>query len=47
MAIRYPQERAKASHIRNLTSLTVKEFEALVPAFEAQLQEWTLEGKRC
>ena len=50
MAIRYAEERAKANHIRNLTSLTVEEFEALVPAFEAafvaHMQEWTLEGKR-
>jgi hypothetical protein len=49
MALRYITERAKAYRILDLTSLTVEEFETLVPAFEhaflAHMQEWTLEGK--
>jgi len=50
MPIRYAEERAKANHILQLTSLNEEEFEALVPSFEtafvAHMQEWTLEGKR-
>jgi hypothetical protein len=46
--IRYTAERPKTNRILDLTSLTVAEFETLVPAFEAafvqHMAEWTLEG---
>jgi len=49
MRLRYAEERDKAYRILDLTSLTVDEFEHLVPAFEAaflaHMDEWTLEGK--
>lgn len=49
MPLRYATERAKVYRILDLTSLTVEEFELLVPAFEraflAHMQNWTLEGK--
>jgi Helix-turn-helix of DDE superfamily endonuclease len=49
MPIRYARERDKTDQILRLTSLTVSEFEALVPlvntAFLAHMAEWTLEGK--
>lgn len=49
MTLRYENERTKASRILDLTSLTVEEFETLVPhfqaAFETRMQKWTLEGK--
>jgi len=49
MALRYATERPKKYRILDLTSLTVEEFELLVPAFEtaflAHMQQWTLEGK--
>ena len=49
MPIRYAAERDKAGVIRQLTTLTVEEFEALVPsvqsAFLDHMSKWTLEGK--
>ena len=49
MRLRYVEERDKAYRILDLTSLTVDEFEHMVPAFEtaflAYMDEWTLEGK--
>lgn len=49
MSLRYAEERSKTNRILDLTSLTVAEFETLVPAFEtaflAHMDEWTLEGK--
>lgn len=49
MPLRYTTERTKSYRILDLTSLTVEEFELLVPAFEraflAHMQDWTLEGK--
>jgi hypothetical protein len=49
MPIRYAAERDKAGVIRQLTSLTMEEFEALVPsvqtAFLDYMSKWTLEGK--
>jgi hypothetical protein len=49
MPIRYAAERDKAGVIRQLTTLTVEEFEALVPsvqsAFLDHMSNWTLEGK--
>ena len=47
--LRYQNEKTKAYRILDLTSLTVDEFEQLVPAFEAAfvryMQHWTMEGK--
>jgi DDE superfamily endonuclease len=47
--MRYQDEKTKAYRILDLTSLTVDEFEQLLPAFEAAfvhyLQDWTMEGK--
>lgn len=49
MSLRYSEQRAKTNRILDLTSLTVEEFETLVPAFEgaflAHMDEWPLEGK--
>ena len=49
MALRYMTERTKAYRILDLTSLTVEEFEILLPTFEqaflAHMEKWTLEGK--
>jgi len=49
MSLRYAEQRSKTNRILDLTSLTVEEFETLVPAFEAaflaHMDEWTLEGK--
>lgn len=49
MALRYADERTKTYRLLDLTSLTVEEFEQLVPAFEiaflAHMEQWTLEGK--
>jgi hypothetical protein len=49
MPIRYAAQRDKAGVIRQLTSLTVEEFEAFVPAFQVaflnHMSQWTLEGK--
>jgi len=49
MPIRYAAERDKTGVIRQLTTLTVEEFEALVPslqiAFLDHMSKWTLEGK--
>jgi hypothetical protein len=48
--LRYEDIKTKAYRVLDLTSLTVDEFEHLVPAFEAafvrHMQEWTMEGKR-
>jgi hypothetical protein len=47
--LRYQNEKTKAYRILDLTSLTVDEFEHLIPAFEAAfvryMQYWTMEGK--
>jgi hypothetical protein len=47
--VRYQDIKTKAYRILDLTSLTVDEFEQLVPAFEAafvrHMREWTMEGK--
>jgi hypothetical protein len=47
--LRYQNEKTKAYRILDLTSLTVDEFEQLIPAFEAAfvcyMQHWTMEGK--
>jgi hypothetical protein len=49
MSLRYTVERDKKYRILDLSSLTVEEFETLVPPFEtaflAHMQDWTLEGK--
>ena len=49
MSIRYAGERDKAGVILQLSSLTVEEFEELVPlvqnAFLEYMNKWTLEGK--
>lgn len=49
MSLRYSEQRPKANRILDLTSLTVEEFEIVLPAFEAaflaHMDEWTLEGK--
>lgn len=49
MRLQYTEERTKLNRILDLTSLTVEEFEHLVPAFEkaflAHMQDWTLHGK--
>lgn len=49
MSLRYTTERSKANRILDLTSLTIEEFEVLVPDFEIAFREhmthWTLEGK--
>ena len=49
MSLRYVEQRVKANRILDLTSLTVEEFETLVPTFAAafleHMDEWTLEGK--
>ncbi len=48
--MRYQDEKTKAYRILDLTSLTVDEFEQLVPPFEAAfvryMHDWTMEGKR-
>lgn len=45
----YQDEKTRAYRILDLTSLTVDEFEQLVPSFEAafvrHMQHWTMEGK--
>src|SRR5689334_20522009 len=47
--VRYQNIKTKAYRVLDLTSLTVDEFEQLVPAFEAafvrHMCEWTMEGK--
>jgi len=47
--VRYHNEKTKAYRILDLTSLTVEEFEQLVPPFEAafvqHMRDWTMEGK--
>jgi hypothetical protein len=47
--LRYQNIKTKAYRILDLTSLTVEEFEQLVPAFEAafvrHMRDWTMEGK--
>lgn len=47
--LRYQDIKTKAYRILDLTSLTVDEFEQLVPPFEAafvpHLHDWTMEGK--
>jgi len=49
MALRYAEEQTRTNRILDLTSLTIEEFEQLVPAFEqaflARMEDWTLEGK--
>lgn len=46
--MRYQDEKSKAYRILDLTSLTVDEFEQIVPPFEAAfvryMQHWTMEG---
>lgn len=48
--LRYADIKSRAYRVLDLTSLTVEEFEQMVPAFEAAfvayMQEWTMEGKR-
>src|SRR5215211_5438578 len=48
--LRYENIKTKAYRILDLTSLTVDEFEQLVPPFEAafvrHMRDWTMEGKR-
>ena len=48
--LRYEDIKTKAYRILDLTSLTVDEFEQLVPPFEAafvqHMRNWTMEGKR-
>ena len=48
--VRYQDIKTKAYQILDLTSLTVDEFEQLVPPFESafvrHMQMWTMEGKR-
>jgi hypothetical protein len=47
--MRYQDQKTKAYRILDLTSLTVDEFEQLVPSFEAAfvryMRDWTMEGK--
>lgn len=47
--LRYENIKTKAYRILDLTSLTVDEFEQLVPPFEAafvrRMRDWTMEGK--
>jgi hypothetical protein len=47
--LRYQNEKTKAYRILDLTSLTVEEFEHLIPTFEVAfvryMQHWTMEGK--
>src|SRR6266487_3847447 len=47
--LRYQDIKTKAYRILDLTSLTVEEFEQLVPPFEAafvrHMRDWTMEGK--
>lgn len=47
--VRYQDIKTKAYRILDLTSLTVDEFEPLVPPFEAafvrHMRDWTMEGK--
>ena len=47
--LRYQEIKTKAYQVLDLTSLTVDEFEQLVPAFETafvrHMREWTMEGK--
>src|SRR5919198_4370991 len=47
--LRYQDIKTKAYRILDLTSLTVDEFEQLVPPFEAafvrHMRDWTMEGK--
>jgi hypothetical protein len=47
--MRYQDETTKAYRILDLTSLTVEEFEQLVPPFEMAfvryMRDWTMEGK--
>jgi len=47
--VRYQEIKTKAYRILDLTSLTVDEFEQLVPAFDdafvQHMREWTIEGK--
>jgi hypothetical protein len=47
--LRYQDIKTKAYRILDLTSLTVDEFEQLVPVFEAafvrHMRDWTMEGK--
>ena len=47
--MRYQDEKTKAYRILDLTSLTVDEFEQLVPRFDAafvrHMRDWTMEGK--
>lgn len=49
MTLGYAEQRPKTNRILDLTSLTVEEFETLVPtfaeAFLAHMDKWTLEGK--
>lgn len=49
MRLQYAEERPKLNRILDLTSLTVEEFEVLVPTFDqaflARMDEWTLDGK--
>jgi DDE superfamily endonuclease len=48
--LRYEDIKTKAYRILDLTSLTMDEFEQMVPPFEAafvrHMREWTMEGKR-
>jgi hypothetical protein len=48
--LRYEDIKTKAYRILDLTSLTVDEFEQLVPSFEdafvRHMRDWTMEGKR-
>ena len=47
--VRYQDIKTKAYRILDLTSLTVEEFEQLIPPFEAafmrHMRDWTMEGK--
>lgn len=47
--LRYETEKTKTNRVLDLTTLTVEEFEELLPAFEAayvrHMQQWTMEGK--
>jgi hypothetical protein len=47
--LHYTTEKTKTNRILDLTSLTVEEFEEMLPAFEAayvrHMQQWTMEGK--
>jgi hypothetical protein len=49
LQLRYQTIKDKAYRVLDLTSLTVDEFEQLVPPFEAafvrHMQQWTMEGK--